>query len=41
MLYERTKDARQEEQARVFAAVQKLREEKAEDFRRVIEVRPY
>jgi tetratricopeptide (TPR) repeat protein len=41
MLYERTKDPRREEQARAFEAVKGEREEKAEDFRRVIEVRPY
>ncbi|HEY6547179.1 MAG TPA: tetratricopeptide repeat protein, partial [Vicinamibacteria bacterium] len=41
MLYERTKDGREAEQARVFEELKKVREEQAEDFRRVIEIRPY
>ncbi len=41
MLYERTKDGREAEQARVFEEIKKVRDEQAEDFRRVIEIRPY
>lgn len=41
MLYERTKDPRHDEQERRFEAIKVQREEKADDFRRVIEVRPY
>jgi Flp pilus assembly protein TadD len=41
MLYERTRDGREAEQARVFEEIKKLRDEQAEDFRRVIEIRPY
>lgn len=40
-LYSRTKDGREAEQARRFEEVKKLREEKAQDFLRMIEVRPY
>jgi tetratricopeptide (TPR) repeat protein len=40
MLYERTKDPRHDEQARKFERIKAAREEQAEDFRRVIEVRP-
>ncbi|MBA3442025.1 MAG: tetratricopeptide repeat protein [Pyrinomonadaceae bacterium] len=40
-LYSRTKDRREAEQARRFEEVKKLREQKAQDFLRMIEVRPY
>ena len=41
MLYQRTKDGREEAQARRFEELKQRREEKADEFRRVIEVRPY
>jgi tetratricopeptide (TPR) repeat protein len=40
-LYSRTKDPRALEQATKFEQIKKRREEKAQDFLRVIEVRPY
>jgi tetratricopeptide (TPR) repeat protein len=40
-LYSRTKDPRAPEQAAKFEEIKKRREEKAQDFLRVIEVRPY
>jgi tetratricopeptide (TPR) repeat protein len=40
MLYERNRDPRAEEQARRVEALTKRREQKAEEFRRVIELRP-
>jgi len=39
-LYQRTRDARQEEQARRVEELNARREEQAEEFRRIIEVRP-
>ena len=41
MLYQRTKDGREEAQARRFEELKQRREEKADEFRRVIDVRPY
>jgi tetratricopeptide (TPR) repeat protein len=41
MLYERTKDARQAAQARRFEEIKQHRDRKAEEFLRLIEVRPY
>jgi tetratricopeptide (TPR) repeat protein len=41
MLYERTKDGRQPEQARRFAELERRRDRKADEFLRLIEVRPY
>jgi tetratricopeptide (TPR) repeat protein len=41
MLYERTKDPRQEAQTRRFEELKRRHEEKAEEFLRLIEVRPY
>ena len=41
MLYQRTKDGREEAQARRFEELKQRREEKSDEFRRVIEVRPY
>src|SRR5260370_42129632 len=41
MLYERTKDPRQEAQAQRFEEIKGRREEKAEEFLRLIEGRPY
>lgn len=40
-LYTRTGDARREEQARHFEELQKLRDEKAQELMRVVEVRPF
>ena len=40
-LYQRSKDARQEAQAHRLHELESLRERQAEEFRRVIEVRPY
>jgi tetratricopeptide (TPR) repeat protein len=40
-LYQRTKDAREPDQARRVETLMARREEKGEDFRRVIEVQPY
>ena len=39
-LYQRTKDGRQEAQAQRVKELDALREEKTEEFRRVIQVRP-
>jgi tetratricopeptide (TPR) repeat protein len=41
MLYERTKDPRQEAQAQRFEEIKSRHEQKAEEFLRLIEVRPY
>ena len=41
MLYQRTKDGREEAQARRFEELKQRREEKSDEFRRVIDVRPY
>jgi tetratricopeptide (TPR) repeat protein len=41
MLYQRTKDAREVAQNERFEELKKRREEAADEFRRVIEVRPY
>ena len=41
MLYQRIKDGREEAQARRFDELKQRREEKADEFRRVIDVRPY
>jgi tetratricopeptide (TPR) repeat protein len=41
MLYQRTKDAREAAQSERFEALKKKQEEAADEFRRVIEVRPY
>ncbi len=41
MLYERTKDARRPEQARRFEELKRRRDQKADEFLRLIEVRPY
>lgn len=40
-LYTRTKDEREAAQAKRFAEVQKLREEKTQEFLRLVEVRPF
>jgi len=40
-LYQRTRDARREAQSEKVQALQARQEQKAEEFRRVIEVRPY
>jgi hypothetical protein len=40
-LYARTKDAREAAQAARFDEVKKSREEKAQEFLRMIEIRPY
>lgn len=41
MLYQRTKDGREEAQAQRFEELKQRRDQKADEFRRVIEVRPY
>jgi len=41
MLYERTKDPRQEAQAQRFEELKRRHEQKADEFLRLIEVRPY
>ncbi|PYQ24534.1 MAG: hypothetical protein DMF79_01520 [Acidobacteria bacterium] len=41
MLYERTKDPRQDAQAQRFEEIKRRHEQKAEEFLRLIEVRPY
>jgi tetratricopeptide (TPR) repeat protein len=41
MLYQRTKDTREAAQSERFEELKKRREEAADEFRRVIEVRPY
>ena len=40
-LYQRTRDARREAQSEKVQALQARQEQKTEEFRRVIEVRPY
>jgi tetratricopeptide (TPR) repeat protein len=41
LLYERTKDGRRPEQARRFEELQRRRDQKGDEFLRLIEVRPY
>ena len=40
MLYQRTKDGREADQARRFEELKETRERKSDEFQRVIEVRP-
>jgi tetratricopeptide (TPR) repeat protein len=40
-LYTRTQDSRREEQAKHFEELQKLRDEKAQELMRIVEVRPF
>ena len=40
-LYSRTRDGREAAQAKIFEEIQKLREEKAQEFLRIVEVRPF
>jgi len=40
-LYTRTGDARREAQAKHFEELQKLRDEKAQELMRIVEVRPF
>ena len=41
LLYERTKDGRRPEQAQRFEELKRRRDQKSDDFLRLIEVRPY
>jgi Tfp pilus assembly protein PilF len=41
MLYTRTKDARQEAQAKRFEELKKLMDEKTQEFLRIVDVRPF
>jgi hypothetical protein len=40
-LYARTKDGREAAQSRRFEEIKKLREDKTQEFLRMVEVRPY
>ncbi len=41
MLYQRTKDPREPAQSQRFEALERQRDKKADEFLRLIEVRPY